>query len=143
MDDPVSQIGLLLSQSRFARRALEDIERATANYATYAFTSVITAGPRFGAPPLFDGALKVYVVNIGDLAPGGGLGDTLQGLLGGLGSFVGNIPGGIIGGTLGSLRLGSAIPALNELAGRTERILKMLGIGTDGADLAKQGERGQ
>ena len=125
----ITQMGLLLTQTRFARRALEDIERATSNYATFAFTSVIAAGPRFGAPPMYDGALKVHVVNISDLAPGGGFGDFLGGLLGGVGNFLGSLPGGFIGSTLSSLQLVSAIPTIHALAGRIEHILAMLGIG--------------
>jgi hypothetical protein len=126
----ITQLGLLLTQTRFARRALEDIERATSTYGTYAFTSVIAAGPRFGEPPMLDGALRVHVVNIADLAPGGGFGDFLKGLLGGIGSFLGNLGGGLVGGTLGGFHLALSIGTLNELAGRVERILKLLGLST-------------
>ncbi len=135
-DDLITHIGLLLTQTRFARRALEDIERATSTYATFAFTSVISAGPRFGAPPLVDGALKVHVVNISDLAPGGGFGSFLEGLLGGVGRFVGNLAGGIVGGTISSVSLIAALPTIHSIAIRIERILQMLGI----ASPAKAGE---
>ncbi|MGY1694626.1 hypothetical protein ACI780_06885 [Geodermatophilus sp. SYSU D00814] len=128
-DELIGQLGLLLTQTRFARRALEDIERATSTYGTFAFTSVIAAGPRFGAPPLFDGALKVHVVNIGDLAPGGGFGDFLSGLLGGIGSFLGNLPGGLIGGTLSSYQLVRSLPTIDSITGRVERILARIGTG--------------
>lgn len=125
----ITQLGLLLTQTRFARRALEDIERATSTYGTFAFTSVIAAGPRFGEPPLIEGALKVHVVNIGDLAPGGGgLGDLLAGLLGGAGAFVGNLSGGIVGGTISSWQLVKALPTIKAIAESVERILTMLGI---------------
>jgi hypothetical protein len=129
-EELITQLGLLLTQTRFARRALEDIERATATYGTFAFTSVIAAGPKFGAPPMVDGALKVHVVNINDLAPGGGFGGFLEGLLGGAGRFVGNLVGGIIGGTISAAALIGAIPTLHSIAVRVERIMALLGIGT-------------
>ncbi len=37
MDELIHQIGLLLSQLRVARRAMEDIERSTARYNSFAF----------------------------------------------------------------------------------------------------------
>ena len=129
MDELITQLGLLLTQTRFARRALEDIERATATYGTFAFTSVITAGPKFGEPPLLDGALKVYVVNINDLAPGRGFGDFLQGLLGGLGSFVGNLGGGLAGSTIASMKLIGSLPVIDSIAKRVENILTLIGVG--------------
>ena len=124
----VTQIGLLLSQTRFARRALEDIERATAQYANFAFSSVIGAGKSFGEPPMVDGALKVHVVNIADLAPGSGFGALIEGLLGGAGRFIGNLFGGVIGGTISSMQLIASLPVINSIAGRIIRILEMLGI---------------
>src|SRR5690606_20550494 len=125
-----NSIALLLTQTRFARRALEDIERATASYGSFAFTSVIAAGKRFGEPPLFDGALKVHIVNIGDLAPGSGFGALIEGLLGGAGRFAGNLIGGIFGGAIASPILAWNLPAIERLAGRIENILRLLGIGT-------------
>ncbi|MEV0248481.1 hypothetical protein AB0H76_17920 [Nocardia sp. NPDC050712] len=140
----LTQMGLLLTQTRFARRALEDIERSTSQYATFTFTSVIAAGPRFGEPPLFDGALKVHVVNLSDLAPGGGFGDFLEGLLGGVGRLIGNIPGGLIGGTLGSLSIISALPTIHDIAVRVENILGLLNLrGGDRIEDATAGARGQ
>jgi hypothetical protein len=128
MDEVITQLGLLLTQTRFARRALEDIERATAQYGSYPFTAALgTSGAAFGSPPLLDGALRV--VNIGDLAPASGFGDTVAGLLGGVGSFIGNLFGGAVGGTLGSMKLVAAIPTINTLAGRIERIIDKLGLG--------------
>ncbi|WRZ90843.1 hypothetical protein OHB54_18255 [Streptomyces sp. NBC_01007] len=124
----ITQLGLLLTQTRFGRRALEDIERATSTYGTFAFTSVITAGPNFGAPPMYEGALKVYVVNINDLAPGGGFGDFLSGLLGGLGGFVGNLIGGAAGGAVSQFRLVGSLGDLASLAEHVEHILTMLGV---------------
>ncbi|MDX3452476.1 hypothetical protein PV396_11050 [Streptomyces sp. ME02-8801-2C] len=125
----IGQLGLLLTQTRSARRALEDIERATSNYGTFNFTSVVTAGPKFGAPPMYDGALKVHVVNISDLAPGGGFGAFLQGLLGGAGAFVGNLVGGFGGSLISSLAIPNYLDTINEIATRVERILKLLGVG--------------
>lgn len=129
-EELITQLGLLLTQTRFARRALEDIERATSTYATFTFTSVIAAGPKFGEPPMFDGALKVHVVNINDLAPGGGFGDFLEGLLGGVGRLIGNIPGGFLGATISSYSIVAAIPTIHSIAVHVRRIMEMLGIGT-------------
>ncbi|MFJ3895423.1 hypothetical protein [Streptomyces sp. NPDC090083] len=123
----ITQLGLLLTQTRFGRRALEDIERATSTYGTFAFTSVITAGPAFGAPPMVDGALKVYVVNINDLAPGGGFGDFLSGLLGGIGGFVGNLIGGAAGGAVSQFRLVWSLQDLAKLAEHIDHILTVIG----------------
>ncbi|WP_432949906.1 hypothetical protein ACQPXM_17695 [Kribbella sp. CA-253562] len=140
----ITQLGLLLTQTRYARRALEDIERATSAYATFTFTSVIAAGPRFGEPPLFDGALKVHVVNISDLAPGGGFGDFLEGLLGGVGRLIGNIPGGLIGGTISSYSIVGSLPTIHAIAVRVENILAMIGMrATDPVGKAISGARGE
>ncbi len=128
MDDVVTQLGLLLTQTRFARRALEDIERATARYGSFAVTAAVgAAGTGLTAPPLLDGALRVHVVNINDLAPGSS--DTITGLLGGIGSFVGNLFGGAVGGTIGSITLAESLGTINTLVERIERIITKLGIG--------------
>ncbi|ONI92914.1 hypothetical protein ALI22I_01170 [Saccharothrix sp. ALI-22-I] len=129
MDDLVTQLGLLLTQTRFARRTLEDIERSTAQYGTSAFTSAVTPAAALGSPPLLDGALKVHVVNIRELTPGSGFGDLLSGVFGGVGSFVGNLFGGLVGGTIGSIKLIDAIGTIHSLAGRIERIIDKLGLG--------------
>jgi hypothetical protein len=140
----INSIGLLLTQTRFARRALEDIERETANYGTFAFTSVIAAGPRFGAPPLFDGALKVHVVNINDLAPGGGFGALIEGLLGGAGRFVGNLFGGMVGGAISTpILLLHSLPKIDSIAARIARILELLGAGQPAAAKAAPGAVGR
>lgn len=124
----INSLALLLTQTRFARRALEDIERETATYGTFAFTSVIAAGPRFGAPPLFDGALRVHVVNINDLAPGPGFGGLISGLLGGAGSFVGNLLGGLAGSVISTPLLLASLPTIDSIAARIVRILDLLGF---------------
>ncbi|MFL6120430.1 hypothetical protein [Actinophytocola sp.] len=127
-EELITQLGLLLTQTRFARRALEDIERATSTYATFTFTSVIAAGPKFGEPPLFDGALKVHVVNISDLAPGAGFGSFIEGLLGGAGRLVGNLVGGAVGGTVGTLSIIGALPTIHAIAEKVQHILELLSI---------------
>ena len=76
----ITQMSLLLTQVRYARRAIENIELATTRYAGLALR--VAGGPGaapLGAPPMIDGALKVYVVNINDLTTGGpGIGDMLR-----------------------------------------------------------------
>jgi hypothetical protein len=124
-DDLVQQMGLLLTQLRYARRSLEDIERNTARYTTFSFASALAAGPRFGEPPMFGGALKVHVVNINDLAPGGGF---LEGLLGGIGRFFGGLFGGLVGGTIAGVALPVMIAQVQDIAATVERILKQLGV---------------
>ncbi|WP_375746455.1 hypothetical protein NR800_18095 [Corallococcus interemptor] len=129
-EEIVTQLGLLLTQLRFTRRAVEDIERSTARYGGFTFATALAAGPRFGEPPMVSGALKVYVVNINDLAPGSGIGGFLEGLLGGIGRFFGGFLGGIVGGTISGVTIPFIIGQLNRLAERIEHILAVLGIGT-------------
>ena len=100
-DQIVAQMGLLLSQVRYSRIALEHIERATTRYAGIALSIPGGGGAAaLGAPPLIDGALKVYVVNINDLTAGPGIGDMLAGVIGGAGRFLGGFAGGLAGGAL-------------------------------------------
>lgn len=131
-EEIITQMGLLLTQMRFTRRALEDIERNTAAYQGIAFTSALAAGPRFGAPPLLDGALKVYVVNINDLAEGGGIAGFLEGLLGGAGRFLGGLFGGLVGGTIGGAALPYNLAQMARVAEAVDRILARLGAGAGG-----------
>lgn len=128
-DDIVTQLGLLLTQLRYSRRAVEDIERSTAKYTGIAFAPLFAEGPRFGQPPMLNGALKVYVVNINDLTepPAGGV---LEGLLGGAGRFLGGLIGGIAGGTVSSVLFPWVVSSLNNItahidsiAARIERIV--------------------
>jgi len=118
-EELLGQMGLILTQLRYARRAIEDIERSTARYNSFAFATALSAGPRFGEPPLFNGALKVYVINIHDLEPGGGIGSLIQGVLGGLGAFTGNllggIPGGFLGGFLAPGMIGNIVSAVGPI----------------------------
>lgn len=113
------QLGLILTQLRFTRRALEDVERSTARYHGLAFASALQRGPHFSEPPLFGGALKVYVVNINDLAPGGGFGGFMEGLLGGIGRFFGGFFGGLAGGVVSGV-------SLPVMLGQVERIARLI-----------------
>src|SRR5438093_6604404 len=108
-------MGLILTQLRYTRRAMEEVERSTARYGGAAFTAAFAAGPRFGEPPLQDGALMVYVVNINDLAPGTG-GGLLEGLLGGIGRLFGGLFGGLVGGTIGGVALPYMIYQVRRIA---------------------------
>ena len=136
MDELLQQIGLLLSQLRVARRAIEDIERSTAKYNSFAFASALSAGAKFGEPPMFGGALKVWIVNINDLAPGAG-GGFLEQLLGGIGRFFGNFGGGAVGSILASWKLPQMISDIQKIADSVERILIRLGINMNEKDKAK------
>src|SRR5262245_66137514 len=126
-EEIITQLGLILGQLRYTRRAVEDIERSTARYGGFTFATALAAGPRFGEPPMVNGALKVYVVNINDLAPGSGAGGFLQGLLGGLGRFFGGFLGGFAGGAIGGGALPVLIFELTALARRIERVLSLTG----------------
>jgi len=110
-DEIITQMGLILTQMKYARRAMEDIERTTSRYGGVNFAAAL-AGGRFGEPPMFNGALKVYVVNINDLTSGGT--SPFEGLLGGIGRFVGGLVGGVVGGTVG----GALLPVNLYLLGR-------------------------
>jgi hypothetical protein len=120
-DDIVTQLGLLLSQFRYTRRAIEDIERSTAKYTGLAFAPMFAEGPRFGQPPMLNGALRVYVVNINDLTepPAGGI---LEGLLGGAGRFLGGLIGGIAGGTVSSVLFPWVVSSLARIAESIDKI---------------------
>lgn len=139
-EDLLHAIGLLLSQLRIARRALEDIERSTARYNSFAFASALSAGASFGAPPMFGGALKVWVVNINDLAPGAG-GGFLEQLLGGIGRLFGGFGGGLLGGILGGWKLPEMIARVQGIADTVERILIRLGSGVGGPEKNEKGEK--
>lgn len=127
-EEIITQMGLMLTQLRIARRALEDIESSTARYGSFAFASALSEGPSFGTPPLLNGALKVYLVNIRELAPGSGFGGFLEGLLGGVGRFFGGLFGGIAGGFVSAVSLPGLIVRVENIARIIERILDRLGI---------------
>ncbi len=141
-DQLVTQMGLILAQLRFARRALEDVERSTARYSGASFSAAFAAGSRFGEPPLFHGALMVYVVNIHDLAPGQGLGGLLEGLLGGVGRLFGGFFGGLIGGTLGGFTLHIMLAQVHSIATIVDRILARIGL-VGGPEVVRGQEEGQ
>ncbi len=126
-DAVLGQIGLIFSQMRRARVALEEIERSTARYTGLAFAPLLTEGARFGTPPLLSGALKVYVVNINDLrASGGGIGEFFSNLLGGVGSFIGGLGGSLLGGFLGSLSLRENLAELRRIVAALPPVLQLI-----------------
>jgi hypothetical protein len=137
-EELIGQIGLLLTQLRYSRRALEDIERSTALYGSFAFTSALSAGPQFGEPPLQNGALKVYVTNINDLRPGGGLGGFFEGLLGGIGRLFGGLVGGVVGGTVSGILLPWMIYEAARLTASIDSIAKRFGFGEQGEKESKE-----
>jgi hypothetical protein len=126
----VTQLGLLLTQMRYSRRALENIELATTKYA--GITLKVAGGPgaaALGSPPLIDGALKVYVVNIDDLTSGGtGIGDMIAGVIGGAGRFLGGFFGGLVGGTVSGVAFPYLFVQMRHIVDTLERILNRLGV---------------
>lgn len=142
MDDEavITQIGLLLTQVHYARIALEGIERATTRYAGIALSmqgsSAGGSGTPWGAPPLFDGALKVYVVNLADLTSGSSLGDVIAGVLGGAGRFLGGFVGGIAGGAVGAVALPWMLHEAARITEHVDSILARLGAAPGGTGTA-------
>jgi hypothetical protein len=136
----ITQMSLLLTQVRYARRALENIELATTRYAGLALR--VAGGPGaapLGAPPLIDGALKVYVVNINDLTTGGpGIGDMLAGVIGGAGRFLGGFFGGVVGGTVSGVAFPYLFVQMRRIVESLERIVNR--IGATGSRDEKTGE---
>jgi hypothetical protein len=127
-DIVIAALGVLLTEMRTARRALEEIERATSRYMGFEFAKAFGEGAAFGAPPLFQGALKVHVININDLAPGNSIADLLAGLLGGIGNLVGGVIGGAVGGTLAAWGLPGMISSLRSIVADIRAIVARLGI---------------
>jgi hypothetical protein len=127
----IAQLGLLLTQVHYARIALEGIERATTRYAGIALTmpGSNTGGAPWGAPPMLDGALKVYVVNIADLTAGASIGDVIAGVIGGAGRFLGGFAGGIATGAVGGVAFPWMLAQANQLVASLDRILARLGLG--------------
>src|SRR5262245_52274646 len=123
----IGQFGLILMQMRYARRALEDVERSTARYTGAGFAAALQAGPRFSAPPLLDGALMVYVVNINDLAAAqSGVGSLFGNLLGGLGGLIGSIGGGFLGGIVGGAAMPYNLAQLARIVEALPPVLKLI-----------------
>jgi len=126
-DQIVAQMGLLLTQVRYSRIALEHIERATTRDAGIAL-NIPGGAAALGAPPLIDGALKVYVVNIDDLTAGPGIGDVLAGVIGGAGRFLGGLAGGLVGGTVSGVLFPWMFLELRRIVESVERIVNTLGL---------------
>jgi hypothetical protein len=125
----VEQMGLLLTQVRYSRAALERIERATTKYAGIALSIPGGAGgAALGAPPLLDGALKVYVVNINDLTAGPGIGDMLAGVIGGAGRFLGGFFGGVVGGTVSGVAFPYLFVQMRGIVDTLSRIINQIGL---------------
>ena len=120
-------LGLLLTEVRVARRALEEVERSSSRYMGIEFTRAFAEGGNFGAPPMYQGALRVHVININDLAPGNSIADLLMGLLGGIGNLVGGVIGGAIGGTIASYGLPGMISDLRGIVAEIRAIIDRLG----------------
>ena len=123
-DEIVTQMGLLLSQVRYARHALEDIERSTAHYAGLTI-DLGAAGTAIGSPPLINGALAVYITNISELTSGGG-GGFFEALFGGIGRLFGGLVGGLVGGAVGALALPFDLIVVDRIVRAVERILPMV-----------------
>jgi hypothetical protein len=126
----VTQLGLLLTQMGYARQALENIERATARYTGIAL-NLGEGGRPFGAPPMLDGALKVYVINLGDLLADRSGPGLLEGLLGGAGRFLGGLIGGAAGGFLGGLAFPYDLAQVAAITKSVAEILERLGSDPD------------
>jgi hypothetical protein len=124
----VTQMGLMLTETRSTRRALEGIERAvTRSMPIGLLVGAGSAIAALGAPPLFEGALKVYVVNIGDMvAEGGGLLDVIGGVFGAAGRFLGGVVGGAVGGTAAGVLLMFAIKDIAKIAESADSIMRQL-----------------
>jgi hypothetical protein len=125
-EELITQMGLLLSQVRFSRLALENIERSTSKYAGLSITLAGAGTAALGAPPLLNGALKVHVVNLGDLA-GASLGDTIFGILGGAGRFLGGFFGGLVGGTVSGFAFPYTVGQINSITKNITELLTLLG----------------
>lgn len=127
-EEIILALGVLLTQIRTARRAIEEVERNTSRYLGFEFAQALSEGPRFGAPPMHQGALRVHVININDLAPGNSFGDLLMGLLGGAGNFVGGLVGGMVGGTIAGVALPLMIGQLERIVANIKAIMDRLGV---------------
>ncbi|HEY3141543.1 MAG TPA: hypothetical protein VGJ86_10465 [Acidimicrobiales bacterium] len=144
MDDElvVTQMGLLLTEVRSTRRALESIERAvTRSMPLSLMVGAGSAVAALGEPPMFDGALKVYVVNISDMvAEGGGLLDVVGGVFGGVGRFLGGLVGSAAGGTAAGVLLTLSISDIAKIATAADNIMRSLVAPAPGGEKDKAGE---
>lgn len=139
MDEDFSMaVGMMLTQLRTARRAIEEVERNTSRYLGFEFAQALSQGASFGAPPMHHGALRVHVININDLAPGSSLGDFFMGLLGGIGNFIGGLVGGVVGGTISGLALPVIIWKLEQITANLRAIVDRLGLQADPPESSAQ-----
>ncbi len=127
-EELVTQMGLLLTQMKGIGTSLDSIAQATARYAGFAFADAFSAGGRFGAPPLRDGALLVHVVNLRDLVASSGVAGFFEGLLGGIGRFFGGLIGGVVGGTIAGVTLPVMIWKVDSIVRSIQKIVDQLGI---------------
>lgn len=146
MDEPIiTQMGLLLTEVRSSRRSLEGIERAVTRAMPLSLLGGAGAAvAALGAPPLFDGALKVYVVNIGDLvAEGGGVLDVLGGVFGAVGRFLGGLVGSAAGGAAAGILLVLSVKHIAAIATAADNITRsLLGVpGAGGEEEKKKGDK--
>jgi hypothetical protein len=122
----VTQIGLIFSQMRYLRMAVEQLERNTSRYAGIALDAAFAGPGGFGAPPMEAGALRVHVINIGDLIAQ----DTsFLGVLGGLLRAAGSLVGGLVSGAVGGVALPVTTVALAAATGNIVQILRLIGFG--------------
>jgi hypothetical protein len=145
MDDDdivIEAFGVLLTQLRTARRALENIDRNTSTYSGFEFARALTQRAEFGQPPMFQGALMVHVVNIDDLAPGNGFGGFVEALLGGIGNFFSNLVGGLVGSFLTSWKLPEMLESLRAIVADVKDILRMIGVGQGDKNKSDQAKSG-
>lgn len=133
-EDIVTQMGLLLTQMKGIGTSLDSIAQATSRYTGFAFAEAFSAGAKFGAPPLRDGALLVHVVNLRDLVASSGVAGFFEGLLGGIGRFFGGLIGGVVGGTIAGVALPVMIWKVDSIVRAIQKIVEQLGLKLGGDD---------
>jgi hypothetical protein len=138
----VEAFGVLLTQVRTARRALEDVQRNTSRYMGFEFAKALAEGPAFGQPPMFGGGLMVHIVNINDLAPGNSFGGFLEALFGGIGNFFSNMIGGTVGSFLTAFALPKMVERLDNIVSNIRQIIERLGVGQGGTESESAEESG-
>ncbi len=125
----ITQMGLIFTQMKLSRRLLEDIERETSRYSALSLGGALSSSAsKFGEPPMYSGALRVYVININDLTSGGP-GGLIETIFGAVGRFAGGTIGGLFGGIVGGAALPYNLAQLARIAEAVDRIIDRLGIG--------------
>jgi hypothetical protein len=122
----VTQIGLIFSQVRYLRMAVEQLERNTSRYAGIALDAAFAGPGGFGAPPMEAGALRVHVINIADLIAQD---NSFLGVLGGLLRAAGSLVGGLVSGAVGGVALPVTMAALAAATANIVQILRLIGFG--------------